>query len=70
MALGYAISYVAEAEVILTHDETPSDLHHCYWREAMAFKHLILQDNYYPCDLAHNLTTNISSELYHAAQQA
>ncbi|HSB66269.1 MAG TPA: glycosyltransferase family 2 protein, partial [Anaerolineales bacterium] len=70
MSQRYAISYVAEAEVVHVHEETPTGVYNRYRREAMAFKRLFPQENYHLWDLAHNLTTNISSDLVHAARQA
>ncbi len=69
MAQGYAISYVAEAEVIHVHEETPSGVYNRYRREAMAFKRLFPQEGYHLGDLIHNLTTNIASDLAQAARQ-
>ena len=69
MALGYSISYVAEAEVIHVHEETPIAVYNRYRREAMAFKRLFPQEGYHLWDLMHNLTTNIASDLWHATRQ-
>jgi GT2 family glycosyltransferase len=69
MAQGYTISYVAEAEVIHVHEETPPGVYNRYRREAMAFKRHFPQEHYHLWDLFHNLTTNILSDLWHAAQQ-
>lgn len=69
MAQGYAISYVAEAEVVHVHEETPSAVYNRYRREAMAFKRLFPQEHYFLWDLFHNLSTNIASDALHAARQ-
>ncbi len=69
MATGYAISYVATAEVIHVHEETPMGVFNRYRREAMAFKRLFPQESYHLWNLAHNLTTNIASDLTQAAQK-
>ncbi len=69
MARGYAISYVAEAEVVHMHEETPSGVYNRYRREAMAFKRLFPQEHYHLGNLFHNLATNISSDLVHASRQ-
>jgi glycosyltransferase involved in cell wall biosynthesis len=69
MAKGYAIAYVAEAEVAHVHEETPRGVYNRYRREAMAFKRLFPQEHYYIWDLMHNFTTNVASDLWHAAQQ-
>ncbi len=68
MHLGYAISYVAEAEVVHVHEETPRGVYNRYRREAMAFKRLFPHESYHPWNLAHNLTTNILSDLWQAAR--
>jgi rhamnosyltransferase len=70
MAQGYAISYVAEAEVVHVHEELPSGVCNRYRREAMAFKRLFPQESYHLWDLFHNLSTNIASDLWHAVRQA
>ncbi len=69
MARGYAISYVAEAEVIHVHEETPLGVYNRYRREAMAFKRLFPQEGYHLGNLVHNLSTNIASDLIQAAHQ-
>jgi rhamnosyltransferase len=69
MAQGYAISYVAEAEVVHVHEETPRAVYNRYRREAMAFKRLFPQEKYGIWDLLHNLTTNITSDFHQAARQ-
>jgi rhamnosyltransferase len=69
MARGYAISYVAEAEVVHVHEETPSMVYNRYRREAMAFKHLFPQERYTLWHLLHNLTTNILSDIWQASRQ-
>lgn len=69
MAQGYAVSYVAEAEVVHVHEETPAAVYNRYRREAMAFKRLFPQEHYHLWDLIHNLSTNIASDVWNAAQQ-
>lgn len=68
MARGFAISYVAEAEVVHVHEETPLGVYNRYRREAMAFKRLFPQEQYHLGNLFHNLTTNIASDLTQAAR--
>lgn len=68
-AQGLYISYVAEAEVVHIHEETPRAVYNRYRREAMAFKRLFPQEHYRLWDLFHNLSTNIASDISHAAQQ-
>jgi rhamnosyltransferase len=69
MAQGYAISYIAEAEVVHVHDETPTGIYNRYRREAMAFKRLFPQEHYNLWNLFHSLATNIASDLSQAARQ-
>jgi rhamnosyltransferase len=69
MERGFAVSYVAEAEVIHVHEETPRAVYNRYRREAMAFKHLFPQEGYHLGNLLQNLTANITSDLWHALQQ-
>jgi rhamnosyltransferase len=68
-AQGFTISYVAEAEVVHVHEETPHAVYNRYRREAMAFKRLFPQEHYHLSDLLHNLTSNITSDIAHAARQ-
>ncbi len=69
MALGNSISYVAEAEVIHIHAETPRAVYNRYRREAMAFKRIFPHENYHLGNLVHHLTTNILSDARQAARQ-
>ena len=69
MAQGHAISYVAEAEVVHIHEETPRAVYNRYCREAMAFKRLFPQEHYHLWDLFHNLLGNIASDTRQAIQQ-
>jgi len=69
MAQGYAITYVAEAEVIHVHEETPRGVYNRYHREAMAFKLMFPKENYHLWNLMHNLAANIGNDLWHASRQ-
>jgi rhamnosyltransferase len=69
MAKGYAINYVAEAEVVHVHEETPQGVYNRYRREAMAFKRMFPNEHYHLWNLAHNLTTNIFSDQKNASRQ-
>jgi len=69
MGLGYAISYVAEAEIIHVHNETPRRVYNRYRREAMAFKHIFPQEHFHWWDVLRHFTTNSLSDLAHAARQ-
>jgi rhamnosyltransferase len=69
MEQGHAIAYVAEAEIVHVHDETPRAIYNRYRREAIAFKHIFLQEHFGLRDLFRLVTTNISADLWQAARQ-
>ena len=66
---GYAIAYVAEAEVIHVHDEKPRGVFNRYRREAMAFKKIHPEAHFNLYDFLRLTITNILSDLWHAARQ-
>lgn len=66
---GYAISYVAEAEVIHVHNETPRAVFNRYRREAMAFKRIFPESHFSRYDFLRLTATNILSDLWHAARE-
>jgi len=66
---GYAIAYVAEAEVIHVHDETPHGVFNRYRREAMAFKQIHPEAHFNLYDFVRLAITNIFSDLWHAARE-
>ena len=68
MNQGYAISYVAEAEIVHVHNETPHGVYNRYRREAMAFKHIYPQEHFSFFDFLRLTTSNIISDLLHAAR--
>ena len=65
---GYDIAYVAEAEIIHVHNETPRGVFNRYKREAMAFKKIHPESHFNLYDFARLTTTNILSDLWHAAR--
>ena len=65
---GYEISYVAEAEVVHTHEETPRGVFNRYRREAMAFKKLYPEAHFSVYDFFRLASANIGSDLWHAAR--
>jgi len=65
---GYAIAYVTEAEVIHVHNETPRGVFNRYRREAMAFKRIYPESHFNVYDFVRLTTTNILSDLWHAAR--
>jgi rhamnosyltransferase len=66
---GYAITYVAEAEIIHVHNETPNGVFNRYRREAMAFKQIHPEAHFNLYDFVRLTITNIVSDLWHAARE-
>ncbi len=66
---GHAIAYVAEAEVMHVHNEMPRGVFNRYRREAMAFKQIHPEAHFNLYDFVRLTTTNIFSDLYHAARE-
>ena len=64
----YEVSYVAEAEVIHVHSETPRGVRNRYRREAMAFKQIYPEAHFNLYDFLRNLTASIGFDLLHAAR--
>ena len=65
---GYAISYVAEAEVVHVHDETPRAVYNRYRREAIAFKRIFPAEHFKFWDFIRLVAGNIINDLWHAVQ--
>ncbi|MFM8319289.1 MAG: glycosyltransferase family 2 protein, partial [Chloroflexota bacterium] len=66
---GWAIAYVAEAEVVHVHNETPRGVYNRYRREAMAFKRIYPKERFSLPDFLRLSSGNIASDLVHAARQ-
>jgi rhamnosyltransferase len=66
---GHDIAYVAEAEIIHVHDETPGGVFNRYRREAMAFKKIYPEAHFSTYDFVRLTTMNILSDLWHAARE-
>jgi glycosyltransferase involved in cell wall biosynthesis len=64
---GYKISYVAEAEIIHIHNETPRGVYNRYRREAMALRKIYPEANFNLYDFFRSSITNIFSDMWHAA---
>lgn len=64
---GYAISYVADAEVIHVHDETWRGIYNRYRRESMAFKQIYPQENFTFADFLRLWISNTWSDWRAAA---
>jgi rhamnosyltransferase len=69
IGLGYSIAYVADAEVIHVHNETPRKVYNRYRREAMAFKRIFPEERFGILDFFRLCLTNIASDIWHASQQ-
>ena len=65
---GYAITYVAEAEIIHIHHETPQGVFNRYRREAMAFKKIYPEAHFNIYDFLRLTSMNILSDLWHSAR--
>ena len=59
---GYHLAYVAEAEVIHVHDETPAQTYNRYRREAMAFKRIFPQERFGIADCVRLWAANVWSD--------
>jgi len=66
---GYDIAYVAEAEVIHVHNETPRGVFNRYRREAMAFKQIYPESHFSVYDFLRLTIMNILSDLRQAARE-
>jgi glycosyltransferase involved in cell wall biosynthesis len=66
---GYKISYVAEAEIVHIHNETPHGVYNRYRREAMALRKIYPEANFNLYDFFRLTITNIFSDLWHAARE-
>lgn len=66
---GHAIAYVAEAEIVHVHHETPQGVYNRYRREAMAFKRIHPESHFSIYDFLRLALTNIFSDLWHAARE-
>lgn len=66
---GYDIAYVADAEIIHIHNETPQGVFNRYRREAMAFKRIYPEAHFNIYDFVRLTAMNILSDLWHAARE-
>jgi len=66
---GHDISYVAEAEIIHVHNETPHGVYNRYRREAMALRRIYPEAHFNFYDFLRLATTNILSDLWHAMRE-
>jgi glycosyltransferase involved in cell wall biosynthesis len=66
---GHAIAYVAQAEVIHVHSESPRAVFNRYRREAMAFKRLHPEAHFSVYDFVRLTLSNILSDVWHALHE-
>lgn len=66
---GQHLAYVAEAEVIHIHHETPQGVYNRYKREAMAFKRIFPQEQFHLGNFIHLVISNITNDLIQAKRQ-
>lgn len=66
---GCRIAYVAEAEIVHIHNETPRGVYNRYRREAMALRKIYPEANFSIYDFFRLTITNIFSDLWHAARE-
>jgi glycosyltransferase involved in cell wall biosynthesis len=66
---GHKIAYVAEAEIIHIHNETPCGVYNRYRREAMALRKIYPETNFNLYDFLRLTFTNIVSDLWYAARE-
>lgn len=66
---GYKIAYIAEAEIIHIHNETPRGVYNRYRREAMALRRIYPEAHFNFYDFLRLTLTNILSDLWHAARE-
>ena len=65
----YKITYVAEAEIIHVHNEIPRGVFNRYRRESMALRRIYPEAHFNFYDFLRLTTTNILSDLWHAARE-
>ena len=66
---GHKIAYVAEAEIVHIHNETPHGVYNRYRREAMAMRKIYPEANFNLYDFFRSTITNIFSDLWHAIRE-
>jgi rhamnosyltransferase len=66
---GYAVSYVAEAEVAHVHQETPRQLYNRYKREAMALRQIQPWQAFHSWDFVRLFVSNALSDCWHALRE-
>jgi glycosyltransferase involved in cell wall biosynthesis len=66
MQMGYYVAYVAAAEVIHVHNETPLHIYNRYFREGMAHKRIFPEQTFSIWDFIKVFVGNVMADYYHA----
>jgi glycosyltransferase involved in cell wall biosynthesis len=66
MQMGYKIAYVADAEIVHVHEETPKRIYNRYRREALALKRIFPQEHFGLQDFVRLFLSNVFSDYVHA----
>lgn len=66
---GHCLAYVAEAEVVHVHEETPLQVYNRYRREAIALKRMRPQEHFTLLDFLRLYFSNVVSDGWHALQE-
>ena len=66
LAGGSVLAYVADAEIVHVHNETPSRIQHRYQREAMAMKRIFPKTRFTLWDLVRLFSSNVFNDVYHS----
>lgn len=66
---GRSIAYLAEAEIVHIHNETPKGVRNRYRREAMAFKRIYPEAHFNIYDFLRMTASNIFNDSVHAARE-
>ena len=69
MELDYYVAYVAEAEVVHVHNESPNGIYNRYRREAIALKRIFPLERFSLWDFACLFVANTASDYRHAWQE-
>ncbi|MFP3854759.1 MAG: glycosyltransferase, partial [Anaerolineales bacterium] len=66
---GYYLAYVAEAEIVHVHEETPLQVYNRYRREAIALKRMRPQEPFSPLEFLRLYISNVVSDSWHALRE-
>jgi glycosyltransferase involved in cell wall biosynthesis len=66
---GYHLAYVADAEVVHVHDETPLQVYNRYRREAIALRRMRPSEHFNLVDFLRLFLSNVASDGWHALRE-